>query len=277
MREKGQIILILILVMTTALGIGLAVIQRSLTNISTSTKVEQSQRAFSAAEAGIETALRRNADAPFSFDLENASADVRTALTLPTGPDQPLEYLPISKEEVAHFWLCNPTDLSSCYTGSRLEIYWGNSPNDKPAIEINIVYQGGTAYQTKKFFFDSVSEPGRRPDNGFRDTNCAGGFTARDGGPTYQCKQVLPPSIDPADQLPVNFMKMLRIRLLYSNISQPVALKPAAGLSLPAQAKIFLSIGTAGEAQRTIQVFKQNLVPQVFLDYAIFSLSEIRK
>ena len=58
MKEKGQIILILLLVMTVALGVGLTIVQRSLTDISTSTKVEQSSRAFSAAEAGIEKALQ---------------------------------------------------------------------------------------------------------------------------------------------------------------------------------------------------------------------------
>ena len=44
----ATIILILVLVMTVALAIGISVIQRSLSDISTATKVEQSSRAFSA-------------------------------------------------------------------------------------------------------------------------------------------------------------------------------------------------------------------------------------
>ena len=57
MNKKGQILLALILVMTVALAIGLSVIQKSLVDVSTSTKVEQSSMAFSAAEAGIERSL----------------------------------------------------------------------------------------------------------------------------------------------------------------------------------------------------------------------------
>src|SRR3989339_1641784 len=74
-RQAGQVILILILVMAVALAIGISVIQRSLSDISTSSKVEQSSRAFSAAEAGIEKALRGDATA-VSFPENNSSATV---------------------------------------------------------------------------------------------------------------------------------------------------------------------------------------------------------
>ena len=59
-NERGQIILVLVLVITVALAIGISVVQRSLSDISTSTKVEESSRAFSAAEAGIERALKEH-------------------------------------------------------------------------------------------------------------------------------------------------------------------------------------------------------------------------
>ncbi len=45
-NQKGQLILILILVMTVALSIGLSIVQKSLVDVSTSSKVEQSSRAF---------------------------------------------------------------------------------------------------------------------------------------------------------------------------------------------------------------------------------------
>ena len=58
-EQKGQVILILILVMTVGLAIGLSIVQKSLVDISTASKIEQSSRAYSAAEAGVERAFGR--------------------------------------------------------------------------------------------------------------------------------------------------------------------------------------------------------------------------
>ena len=52
--QKGQILLLVVLVMTIALTIGLSLATRTITDIRTTTEEENSQRAFSAAEAGIE-------------------------------------------------------------------------------------------------------------------------------------------------------------------------------------------------------------------------------
>ena len=58
MGERGQALLIVLLVMTVALTVGLSVATRTIVNVRITTQEEQSQRAFSAAEAGIEETLR---------------------------------------------------------------------------------------------------------------------------------------------------------------------------------------------------------------------------
>ncbi len=57
--KSGQILILVLLVVVVALAIGLSVASRNLTNLKTSTQAEQSQRAFSAAEGGVEDTLSR--------------------------------------------------------------------------------------------------------------------------------------------------------------------------------------------------------------------------
>ncbi|MDP2632311.1 MAG: hypothetical protein Q8P25_01150, partial [Candidatus Curtissbacteria bacterium] len=58
-RRSGQILILVLLVVVVALAVGLSVASRNITNIRTSTQTEQSQRAFSAAEGGVEDVLSR--------------------------------------------------------------------------------------------------------------------------------------------------------------------------------------------------------------------------
>ncbi len=54
LMHSGQVLLITMLVMAVATTIGLALASRSTQDVNISTQVEESSRAFSAAEAGIE-------------------------------------------------------------------------------------------------------------------------------------------------------------------------------------------------------------------------------
>lgn len=280
--EAGQVILILILVMTVALAIGLSVIQRSLSDISTSSKVEQSSRAFSAAEAGIEKALRGDPSGVNFTDTASSAVVVDSGL-LPA-EKQPLEYPPISKEEVAQVWLADPNTLGEYYKQTTLEIAWGTpniqDPEDRPAIEVTVVYLSGT-YQSKKFYFDSNSA--RAGINRFQDVsaNCSNSlptFTTSMGpNRVFYCRNSLT-GLSSA-------LILLRARILYSSSSQPFAVLPfvtascvvPSECSLPPQARIITSTGTAGETQRKVQVFQLNKVVVPYFDYAIFSVGEIRK
>lgn len=261
MTQAGQIILIIILIMATALGVGLAVVQRSLTDISTSTKVEQSSRAFSAAEAGIERALRTQGNE--NFGVGTASVDVTSSSLLPDVPGRALEYPPISKEEMAHFW------LEPSYTNSNFDVYFGKtdtSSSDKPALEVTILTSSGGNYNSTKKFFDADSS--RTSINGF--TACSPGSIITNNNTantSFLCKANVAYSGTPI---------LARIRVLYSNTSQPIALAPTSG-SLPPQARIFTSTGTAGETQRKVQVFRLDKVVPFYFDYALFSLGSIEK
>lgn len=296
-KQKGQVILILILVMTVALSIGLSVVQKSLVDVSTASKAEQSSRAFSAAEAGIEKALQNNGttcgDDCVSFTENNSKADVSGTSLIPTVPDEgipqdPLEIPPLAKEDVAQVWLADPTaNLPSCtggtsnvcYTQNSLDFYWGNPSTDKAAVEITLVYHDGTKYAYHKWYFDPSAT--RSSANGFDSAspNCLGHIV---GTNTYQCKNTLAFTTTEASGL-----MLLRARLLYNTTSQPIAVRSTvtcplsasscASYSLPPQARSIISTGISGETQRKVNVFQLEKVVPPYFDYAIFSAGDIKK
>ncbi len=284
--QKGQIILALILIMTVALAIGLSIVQKSLTDVSTATKVEQSSRAFSAAEGGVEKYLSANANCTpqtcnVQFSDTASSATVQGGNLIPVVPasgtrQDPLEYPPLAKEEVAQIWLAdfnsssNPP--SSFYAQNSLDIYWGNSSTDKAALELTLVYYDGNQYKARKWYLDQTL---RNPANNFQQVAACGGLINN-----YQCKFTVGASGDSGGALPQNPI-LARARLLYNTTSQPLAVQAVGtcgqNCSLPPQAKIITSTGITGETQRKVRVFQiQKVVPPYF-DYAIFSAGDIRK
>lgn len=281
---KGQVILILVLVMTVALAIGLSVIQRSLSDIATSSKVEESSRAFSAAEAGIEKAIQTGTNVPLVDLGNNSSINDAQVVSVPDA-NQAFEFPPLPKEDLAQVWLANPSDLSQVYTGCTspgvcfLEIYWGNvgaTGADKPAIEISVIYQDtSNAYLSKKYFLDQDASV---RGNGFdANVNCPSdaiqtslSATAK----TFLCKKRI--AVNSTALPNLSKLILLRARLLYNSTSQAFAVKPITG-SLPVQGKLFTATGISGVTKRKVQVLRQDKVVPPYFDFAIFSMGEINK
>lgn len=303
-NERGQVILVLILVMTVALAIGISVIQRSISDISTASKGEQSSRAFSAAEAGIEDKLSGGTGS-VNFTGNSSTANVAGGDLIPvvqsgSSPQNPLEYPPLAKEEVAHVWLADPDDnvnlpgctvippsahVPICYKQSTLDVYWGNSITDKAALELTLVYYDGSKYTSRKWYLDnSTVAPPRSPANNFDTHADCSGFTVASN--SYQCKYTIGGTnggvLDPGGVLPSSpsVLMLLRARLLYNNTSQPFAVQAVGSCvncSLPPQQKKITSTGTAGTTQRKVQLFQVDKVVPPYFDYAIFSTGAINK
>ena len=277
MKESGQIVLILLLVITVALGIGLAVVSRSITDVSTATRVEESARAFSAAEAGIEKALFGDYSGVVA-PSGGASANVFPLEDLPKAREA-LEYPPLKQEDVAQIWLEDPQgEVSKNYTQSTIDVFWGlqgiSNPTDRAAVAITVVYREGVDYKSAKFFFDPnpIVRAGSGGFNQGRSPSCSDSLptitTSMGVSRKFYCRVNL--------DLPQNSI-LMRARLLYNIIPQPLALNPLNSGSIPPQASIFTSIGTSGQVQRKVQVFKLDKVVPPYFDYAIFSAGEITK
>ncbi|OGE19404.1 hypothetical protein A3D83_04810 [Candidatus Daviesbacteria bacterium RIFCSPHIGHO2_02_FULL_41_10] len=307
-RQAGQVILILILVMSVALAIGLSVIQRSLSDVSTSTDIEESSRAFSAAEAGIERILSGGTP-PFVNFSENNSTASATSYNFPAPPGQgdnnrqrPFECPPgdtsFAKESVAQVWLADPNSSSPTnplapaeyYKQTSLDVYWGlKNSTDKAALEVILVYWDGAKYVTRKWYLDQTDAV-RSGNTQFTPVNCSINIPQL---PNYQCQYrlggTLGSSTDPGGPLPASpsVLMLLRARTLYNETSQPFAVQAVGTCTgvgqtpqdcwLPPQAKIIVSKGTSGQTRRIIQLCQVPKVVPSYFDYAIFSEDEIAK
>lgn len=296
-NQKGQVLLLLILVMTVALAIGLSIVQKSLVDISTASKIEQSARAFSAAEAGVEKALKGDINVQNFIENKSSIKEIVDTGLIPAVPanntrQDALEYdSPLAKEDVAQVWLA---DFSSpinppppFYTQNDLDIYWGSSSEDKAAVEVTVIYFGRdqnppgqtdtispsmNKYRSLNWYFDHQSAD-RNPPNRFVGVNCTGNYTPQGATTSYQCKKTL-------TALPSG-LKLLRARLLYNTTSQPFAVSAVGtcgrACSLPPQKRVIVSTGAAGETQRRVRVSQfLNVVPFYF-NYALFSAGDINK
>lgn len=307
-NQSGQIVIILLLIIVISLAIGLSIASRSVSEIAISTKTEQSQRAFSAAEGALERALKKSTTGSLTpgtevnveFVENQSQATAKISSQLPFA-GQPLEYpYPpgIGKADFGHFWLANPDTLVAYYNpaspNKKIKIYFGNptdSPdfeeNNKPAIEVSVITRLGTGeYKNYKYLLDPSAT--RSEGNNFKNPPfemcnnvevdiSSGATSAETEKKRFLCGFDVPTSDYPAIS-DVETLILARVRILYSDKKQRLAVGPiSATYSLPPQTKILKSTGTSGELQRKLQLFSTSKVVPPFLDYAIFSTGAIDK
>lgn len=274
--NSGQVVLMLVLITIVGLTIGLSLISRTVTDIKISTQMDQSGRAFSAAEAGIESALKSVVvgGQPSTVNLPDATGTYSIANI--GGNTAPLTFPVTSPNNAQIVWLADHNtdgtlnETSGNYPpSSSLDICWGTNPNLKPAMVISLFYKSGSSYKIARSAYDRYpSDHPPSPSNNF-DTNLeenAGGSVYCDGN--YRFRKIITPQTDfgmgVADKL-----LFLRIRPVYENTI--FAVRPIS--SLPTQSKVITSVGQTKNAGvvRKIQVIQgNNELPSIF-DFALFA------
>lgn len=308
-RQKGQILIIFLLILVVGLALVLSVASRSITDIRLTTTSDESNRAYFAAEAGIEEALKRLQTNPTfdKGDLDFTSINQTTAKIkaspLTTLTTEAYEFPePVAKDEVVQISLLRnfndetigPSPMDPLITGSLtngvLDIYWGDSTTPTgvdftPAILLTLLYQdAANAFKLEKYAFDQVLRP-----NGF----CNSGITQNESIPTNLNKTgfvfKFKVSVDLRDQsltcglntfsgVPDDGNPILaRIRLLYNDTAWPVAVK-GNGWDLPNQGSEVESTGTTTSGvTRKLRVTQQYpALPSIF-DYVLFSGGDLIK
>lgn len=147
-RRSGQTALIVLLVMVVVLTIGLSLVSHSITEVSISKDDEESMRAFSAAEAGIERALQNITAPPSSINVGGITADISV--------------IPIAGQT---------TISKDLLEGDYLEI---NLAGLSGSVGLNIRWTGTTAAIERTIYYTNgtVSRAGFS-----RSGTCATGFT----------------------------------------------------------------------------------------------------
>jgi hypothetical protein len=152
---RGQILVLFLLLLVVGLAIVLSLASRTVTDIRTTTTSDESNRAYFAAEAGIEEALKKMQDpaAPPTLDFTLNFPDLKTSAktkTKTTASGRVIYVVPfdVSQDEVAQVnMLTDPNDYATGWTGQKLDIYWGNKPftvgdtaSENQALEISMLY-----------------------------------------------------------------------------------------------------------------------------------------
>lgn len=255
--QRGQALLIVILIMVVSLTIGLSVASRSIVNLRTSTEEENSQRAFSAAEAGVEKAITTGTGITAAQDLGNNASIKEVSVGEVSGTEFVLNGgNMVEKDQGIDLGLSEDyPNYTESQTVSNLNIYWGSQGDTCPnsaAIEVIVLSGSSNSPQSKRYVYDSCTR-----GNNF--TPAQTGPYSDIPGKTFQYK---------AQVGTINNGLIARVVPLYANTPLGIS----SGTSLPPQGKVIQSTGASGGTERKITYFQgYPQLPVEFFQYILFS------
>lgn len=293
--------MVILLILAVGLTVGLAVISRSVSDISTSTTSAESGRALAAAEAGIESALAGNATTNVVVPVTTAGSYTVTQLahtgggTTVTFPDgikggevNTLFLVPhvTNISDPKYGWM----DLTApSYTWIAVTVCWGEnvaSGPTVPALEAIMYYLGPAGdYFVSRGIYDPLS----RTTYNAGQASTAIDATAADcgDGKTYAFSKFIDfhnpvasggLDIDAGGTSGSYKALYLRLKLLY-NLDTPysMAVRSGNGSDFPAQGRLVTALGTAGQTNRRVEVFERYPDPLPYYDSSVFSGSSLQK
>ena len=273
-NTSGQTLLIILLIAAVILTVGLAIASYSITDIKISQQEEESARAFSAAEAGIEESLKIGSAT--NVTVGNITAQVSEVIQ-GGGKDFDFGGLKFASGELTNVWLVEHNDQggfdASFPTNGKITVCWGEanqvSDANPPALEASLVYKDGANYKVIRAGFDPKA--GRTIGFGNVDsssgTNCGSLAFAKNinlASGTFTL---------PQNAIPY----LLRLKLLYNSESQPLAV--TADNNLPQQGKCYDSSAAIVESNITRKIRQCQFyeAPPAIFDYVLFSGGSLTK
>ncbi len=277
-------------------------VSRSVTDIKITTAEEDSLRAFSAAEAGVEEVLLNSQSSVNSVDINYDSSATFNAEILPAPSGNVVSYKKdLNSGEIATFWL-SAKDAneqftcisgSDCYARPQITIYWGKPGSGSmpysPAIEVSVFYDSSTNRAiSSPNDFSEVSVARGAYDryattrvNNFDSSVSQGNYNNIDGK-DYIYRKIINLSSDlgiaNGCHTTAGCLLMLRVRMLYNNEAQPVAISSGNNAHrFPAQGMLISSTGQSGEATRKVEVFRGYSEAPAVIDAAVFSMNSLEK
>lgn len=271
-NNHGQIVLILVLLTVVGLTIGLSLISRSITDVRITSQIEQSSRAFSAAEAGIETALAGRVEFGPTGSVSLPGATANYSVNAIGGNADPFKLPNTDIGETQTVWLiehnADDTINESGYfypVDSLLDICWGDKEGSFPAILVSIFYKDGNDYKLAKKAYDSQNRGNNFQIGDILGDYCSLGFRYKK---TIVAGSDSDPNSDDFNVAPGSILILMRIQPLY----EKAALAVAPSTNLPVQGKVITSIGqTETSVVRKIQVYQGYPVLPSLLDFTYFS------
>lgn len=265
--QQGQILLIVVLVMVVALTVGLSLASRSITNLKNSSEEANSQKAFTAAEAGIERAIKSGFTTASPIQNDSSSnidevsiQDINNSQILLNNSN------PVAQDDGIDLWLSDyATDLNNMYkntwTGRTITIHWGSKTACSDAA-LEMILFTGTRLSPKvtKYAVDPCQSRATTQNNFTYVAPSANSLL----GKQFNFVTSITVSGTPL---------ILRIIPLYSGT--PIGVAGYDGLgslqAFPSQGKMYTAVGSSGSTQRKISYFQgYESVPSEYY-YSLFS------
>lgn len=264
--ENGQILLIVVLVMVIALTVGLSVVSRSIIHVKTSSEEIDSQKAFSAAEAGIEEGLQ-NPGGSYSNQKLGNNALISNVSVNSLGNAKSFQMNngeSVHQDNGGDVWLTtynsDPTKIVPNPSSVNLTIDWGDSSygcgvsGDQAALEIIVLTEPSAGnFSEAHYAYDPCTL--RASANNFN--NLVGG-PGSVGGVTYK------------NEITISGITnglFTRVIPLYSDTV--IGIK--GNIVFPSQGTVIASTGQAGNTLRKVTLFQayESLPAEFF--YTLFS------
>lgn len=248
-NQRGQVLLLVVLVVTVALTVGLSAVTQSITNLRITEEEESSQRAFTAAEAGIEQALKTGEGVTGEGVTVGDNAKIKQVTISDVSGDKIIMNSgnPIQKNDSVDLWLSKYPGYSDPFTGN-LSVYWGGpgeavctpENNSQAALEIVLLTGPTDNPAATHFVYDPC--PPRQSTNFFAQPSATGGNLSL-AGKSFAYR---------ADILGITNGLLARIIPLYA--ATPLGVQTST--TLPSQGRYIESVGESGQTQHKISVFR---------------------
>lgn len=265
--QKGQVALIVLLIMAAALTLGLATSKKVVVDTKLDKDEELLKQAFNAAESGVETYLGSGSKQYLSSD-RGSQAQVQTqnigaGTTLLSGGAVPAN-------TAAIFWMVphnndaqHTVNWGGAYSGSSV-VLCVSTTFDR-SIKINYFYRtAGNVINVDRFVYN-LSNSGSRVQNGlFSSPGAAGGACV---DTNYRSAVTLNLHGTPG---------LITATPLFGNT--PLMLTNQSGIAFPIQGEMINSVGSAGDvnqnvgAQRVVQVQHTYAATSTLLQYILEGL-----
>ena len=301
-NQSGQALIIILMAMAVVLTLVLSSVSRSVTDIRITTEEEESLRAFSAAEAGVEQALLELSTTGSFTPSGGFFPDASYEVVEDPSPVGSVYQYPRSLEpgESATIWFVGQDmngDLfceddhgnNICIRPSVIKLCYGdnNGYDPPPEVEIQIYYDPtyGPGAEDPPSSIDNLG-PSGEIDGDFSSIQ----LNTRNPSPQDGCNvtgfednyayriPVINPAGSPCNNNNRICILAIKVKSLYANRGLPIAIEVAgAQPSLPAQGAMISSTGTSGESQRRLNVeYNLSNIPGIF-DTTLFSNSALTK
>ena len=257
-NQSGQAILIVVLVMVVALTVGLSIATRTITNLRNTQDQSNSQKALSAAEAGVEQAIKNQVNIG-SQSLGN-NAKYVTTVTSVLGTQFVLNGgSPLTKDEGGFVWLDTPPTWASPWapSGATITFYWGDTTDacSNAALELAVISGNNPATSTvKRYALDPCTTRGNQF---ITDPSVTTGNYSIAGGTFHNSYQIS-----------VTKGFLIKVLPIYSNTNVAVV----GSIALPKQGSVITSTGTSDTATRIVNVYAgYPEVPTELFPFNLFS------